>query len=518
MSKGRDNFSVSVVRMMRDRVAGRCSNPDCRVVTLAPSGKEKLNNTGIAAHIHAAAKGGPRYDASMSKEERKSIHNGIWLCSNCSIKIDRDIDAYPVEALHNWKNKAEEKALSELGKKLPDNNDAIDTLTAAFTGTSRNFLSQSIDNVHKAHDQSLECLDSRFSITTEYINKCSIVKLRPKEDVPFMISIMPEAKEDFVNGHNDLVKHGRDLIISNDLFQIKGSKLIEYITDSYLSQGRLTISSKKIPAIKKVWVINKKTGVHTYLDDIHGYLILGTETFTFIGTALNHILRFESTFKVGSNNYQTKLSLDFSVWNNKPLINLSFFKKIFNFYKEVSEGGVIHTTLDVDGEQQVSGMVKSADSVDLSYQVFDQLKYIEYERVISSYTNKEINFFENTMYDYEHFNFVEDIYKTIKGENKWTAERQTKNAESDAYINSVENFNKIIINSNEECEIKIKDNTHETVEIFGIEINLPSKVVYMQGTIVKIIKGTVEDVKKKQVIKLEYVPTENYICSILYEA
>ena len=122
------------------------------------------------------------------------------------------------------------------------------------------------------------------------------------------------------------------------------------------------------------------------------------------------------------------------------------------------------------------------------------------------------------MYDYEHFNFVEDIYKTIKGENKWTAERQTKNAESDAYINSVENFNKIIINSNEECEIKIKDNTHETVEIFGIEINLPSKVVYMQGTIVKIIKGTVEDVKKKQVIKLEYVPTENYICSILYEA
>ena len=40
----------------------------------------------------------------------------------------------------------------------------------------------------------------------------------------------------------------------------------------------------------------------------------------------------------------------------------------------------------------------------------------------------------------------------------------------------------------------------------------------MQGTIVKIIKGTVEDVKKKQVIKLEYVPTENYICSILYEA
>lgn len=68
----RDNFSLSTIRMMRDRVAGRCSNPNCRVSTLAPSGKEKLNNTGIAAHIHAAATGGPRYDSGMSKEEKIS--------------------------------------------------------------------------------------------------------------------------------------------------------------------------------------------------------------------------------------------------------------------------------------------------------------------------------------------------------------------------------------------------------------------------------------------------------------
>ena len=43
------------------------------------------------AHICAAAQGGPRYDASMTPEERKSFENGIWLCQSCSKLIDTDI-------------------------------------------------------------------------------------------------------------------------------------------------------------------------------------------------------------------------------------------------------------------------------------------------------------------------------------------------------------------------------------------------------------------------------------------
>ena len=34
----------------------------------------KIINIGVAAHICAAAPGGPRYDSAMTEEERKSSH------------------------------------------------------------------------------------------------------------------------------------------------------------------------------------------------------------------------------------------------------------------------------------------------------------------------------------------------------------------------------------------------------------------------------------------------------------
>ena len=253
MASSRDNFRAPVIKTLRERVATRCSNPDCRVATFAPSGEDGVSNIGIAAHIHAASKGGPRYDENMSIEERKSIKNAIWLCSNCSIKIDRDIEKYPVTLLHEWKEKAEKITLEEQGQKLPAKDDAIDTLTAALTGSSKNILSQSISNVHEANRRILEALDPRFSIRSQYIDGCSLIQLYPQENIPFTMNIKPEGRNDFISKHKDLVEHGRELIVSTSLFDVKGSKLIKHITDS-LNNGSMTISPRKIltPAVKSV--------------------------------------------------------------------------------------------------------------------------------------------------------------------------------------------------------------------------------------------------------------------------
>ena len=58
---------------------------------------------GIAAHITAASVGGPRFDDSISSDERKGIDNGIWLCQNCAKLIDNDEKKYTVELLNKWK-------------------------------------------------------------------------------------------------------------------------------------------------------------------------------------------------------------------------------------------------------------------------------------------------------------------------------------------------------------------------------------------------------------------------------
>jgi len=44
----------------------------------------------------------------MTKEQRRSPENGIWLCQSCAKLVDNDEIRYPVEFLKRWKNLAEE--------------------------------------------------------------------------------------------------------------------------------------------------------------------------------------------------------------------------------------------------------------------------------------------------------------------------------------------------------------------------------------------------------------------------
>lgn len=115
MSNNRDDFAESTKRVLANRVCGHCSNPNCRKPTLgANSEPNKATNIGVAAHICAAAPGGPRYDSAMTEEERKSPENGIWLCQSCAKLVDSDPVRYSKDLLNIWKNLAETTAKLEL--------------------------------------------------------------------------------------------------------------------------------------------------------------------------------------------------------------------------------------------------------------------------------------------------------------------------------------------------------------------------------------------------------------------
>lgn len=115
MTKNRDDFSAKTKDILAQRVAFRCSNPDCRKPTIGPNSEQtKVTRIGIAAHICAAASGGPRYDETMTKEEREHISNGIWLCSDCAKLIDVDTNKYTTHLIRTWKKAAEELASAEM--------------------------------------------------------------------------------------------------------------------------------------------------------------------------------------------------------------------------------------------------------------------------------------------------------------------------------------------------------------------------------------------------------------------
>jgi hypothetical protein len=103
----RDNFSKRTVELLTKRANYICSNPNCRVTTSKPPDKNSniVIFTGKAVHISAASIGGPRFDQNLTIEQRSSIENGIFLCSNCAEMIDKNngLD-YSIELLNEWKN------------------------------------------------------------------------------------------------------------------------------------------------------------------------------------------------------------------------------------------------------------------------------------------------------------------------------------------------------------------------------------------------------------------------------
>ena len=115
MSSKRDDFTKKTVELLGKRVAYLCSNPKCGKVTIgANKHPEKSTTIGIAAHITAAAIGGPRYDDSLDQGQRRHIDNGIWLCSNCATMIDKDTLLYTADLIRRWKSQAEVESIKKL--------------------------------------------------------------------------------------------------------------------------------------------------------------------------------------------------------------------------------------------------------------------------------------------------------------------------------------------------------------------------------------------------------------------
>lgn len=116
----RDEFPLEVKRTLSQRVATRCSNPECLIVTAGPQvDPSKALNVGVAAHITGASAEGPRFDSSLEANQRAGIDNGIWLCQTCAKLVDNDPARYPVPLLRQWKAGAEATALAAVGKATP---------------------------------------------------------------------------------------------------------------------------------------------------------------------------------------------------------------------------------------------------------------------------------------------------------------------------------------------------------------------------------------------------------------
>lgn len=127
-TSNRDDFSKKIKGILAKRAGFLCSI--CNCFTIGPSMESitSTTNIGVAAHITAAASGGPRYEPSIRSEERVSISNGIWLCQNHAAIIDRDTVKWTKEELLRVKEAHEKKIKKEIGIPNVVSNDGIDEI------------------------------------------------------------------------------------------------------------------------------------------------------------------------------------------------------------------------------------------------------------------------------------------------------------------------------------------------------------------------------------------------------
>ncbi len=66
------------------------------------------------ATLRGASPGGPRYDPSLTSEQRSAANNAIWLCQTCGKLIDSDLTRYTTGSLREWKRLSEQSATQAL--------------------------------------------------------------------------------------------------------------------------------------------------------------------------------------------------------------------------------------------------------------------------------------------------------------------------------------------------------------------------------------------------------------------
>ena len=102
--KNRDEFAERTKLQIAKRAGWHCSDPSCRRLTIGANsdGTDEIN-LGTAAHICAAAPGGPRYDPDQTPAQRKSPDNGIWMCRLHGTAVDAKDSMFTVKLLREWK-------------------------------------------------------------------------------------------------------------------------------------------------------------------------------------------------------------------------------------------------------------------------------------------------------------------------------------------------------------------------------------------------------------------------------
>ena len=111
---GPRDYSTGTERALVALSQGTCYFPDCPVPTIVFVEGEPVTNVEFA-HICGAKPGAPRFDPTMSDQERRSYDNLVLLCKPHHVLVDRiHPDRFPTHVVKKWKTDREGPGIAAL--------------------------------------------------------------------------------------------------------------------------------------------------------------------------------------------------------------------------------------------------------------------------------------------------------------------------------------------------------------------------------------------------------------------
>ncbi|MFJ4257502.1 hypothetical protein ACIP01_11240 [Pseudomonas monteilii] len=386
----RHDFTKPTIQRLRDRAGNVCSFPECHVHTHGsafPGGKvnsEKSIGIGIACHIKAAAPGGPRYDVKQTKDERRHIDNGIWMCQTHSKLVDADDSAYSVETLVEWKQKAEARSNSLINRKSFTETEVKAAVEEGNVSILQRWVNKDSDPINtpivevmQGYEAGLEALDPRFNVRVDKHGKNYYHHISAAQENVSLQLILEDLDqlEGFWEAERALVEEGREMQIPGAHFKFEGSKLFDAIHQKVRGsgQGILTVGAPKRMLTANLYVRTPE-GHERAIDTFTCYYTSGSLRTVFNGEALGGF--FEVKASCAHDGSDTKFDLTFNVdaWRGKNIRDLPGFSRLARAAPFLTKGRLV---VEIEVGNNVASFDTKSSPINEEYH--DQLRWlIEY--------------------------------------------------------------------------------------------------------------------------------------------
>lgn len=474
-------------------------------------------NIGKAAHITAAASGGPRFDPAMSPEERRAIGNGIWLCSNCATKIDVDADAYPTALLHEWKRIAEEAAHAEKGKRQAHPDDARNEVFAALTGAPMKLKQTAIRNTHAAAEQALGLLDSRFRVETAYSERTTTFTVHAREPVEFQVHIPAQLAPAWAAGLQDIADHGREARLPATGVKLTGSPLLEQmlagieLTAAVIGPAR----PRKLSALR-LKLIDPETGQTEPFDDLPSAFHFGAKSLSFDGSACGGALEISLAINRAEPAGKPEISISIEPvgWQGLDIRRLPHFDKLRRLVSRLRSSWRMEIEVEVDGLQiaRLGGSMPSATDKLAMFQGF--FEYVAEARKVSERFDAPIRFVHEHPITEDDFLRVIEVNNTIEGKRSYGKSAMNANIRTNIIAPRDAPSIKDALGSDEPQEVLWIENGGQ-LAIFGQPIQLPRMAIRLDG-VRPIFPANASAIKAGEEFSAEWEPLDTFLLTYRY--